>query len=290
MYLSLTGCSALTNSSDTYWQAPPMAIPLQPTLELEAQLVRIDQILAKPDLNDDIRAQLYFRRGLVYDNLGLRDIARVDYEASLNLMPAQPEVYNQLGVYFTQSGEYDMAYQAFSSALELDQSHDFALRNRGIAFYYGKRYQLAEKDLLSHYENNPNDPYRILWLYLNEMESQPEQAKANLESRYQAAKKEGWGWYMVEIYRQKQSDDAIIKGLISTAPDNRALAERLCEAYFYLGKRYLHEGKTQAAFDLFKLAMAANVQDFVEHRYALLELEGILQTQMNQANAHETAK
>jgi lipoprotein NlpI len=50
------------------------------------------------------------------------------------------------------------------------------------------------------------------------------------------------------------------------------LAERLCETYFYLGKFELAKGNRKEAISYFKLALANNVYDFIEH-HALLELE-----------------
>ena len=60
--------------------------------------------------------------------------------------------------------------------------------------------------------------------------------------------------------------------LSKSSKSNRELAERLCEAYFYLGKLHLAQGKKALAESYFKLSMSNNVYDFIEHRYAMLEL------------------
>lgn len=60
--------------------------------------------------------------------------------------------------------------------------------------------------------------------------------------------------------------------LKADATDNTSLAEHLSETNFYLGKYYLSLGDMDSATALFKLAVANNVHNFVEHRYALLEL------------------
>ena len=51
------------------------------------------------------------------------------------------------------------------------------------------------------------------------------------------------------------------------------MTERLCEAYFYLGKYNQTLGYRGSAANFFKLALSTNVYEFVEHRYAKLELD-----------------
>ncbi|KKA44316.1 MULTISPECIES: lipoprotein NlpI [Salinivibrio] len=264
--LLLTGCTS-------QWTFPPMAVPLQPTLQQEVHLARIDQLLARNDLSDDARAQLHYERGLMHDSLGMRDLARLDFNQSLSLKPDQPDVFNILGVYFTQNGHYDAAYEAFDSTLELDNSHSYAARNRGIALYYGGRYRLAHQDLLHHYQEDRDDPYRLIWLYLVERDWKGEtKAQQALATRKANAEASGWGWQLVDMYLGKLSERELLEQLASQGEDNELLAERLCEAYFYLAKRYQFQGDNDRAVALYKLAMSGNVYEFVEHRYALLEL------------------
>ncbi|USH01960.1 lipoprotein NlpI [Grimontia kaedaensis] len=276
--LLLSGCVTSGNSvnKDQPWHMLPMAVPLQPTTQQEVQLARIDQILLRDDLTERDRAQLFYERGLINDSLGLRDLARLDFNRSLSYNPAQPDVFNILGVYFTQSGMYDAAYEAFDSSLELNEQHQFAERNRGIALYYGGRYELAVRDLLKHYNDNENDAYRALWLYLAELEKDgPEKAQQGLRVRYDRSDKLDWGWLLARMYLNDISEEAFFTEVMNTSTDNAQLAERLCEGYFYLAKRYQAQGDINSAVALYKLAMSGNVYDFVEHRYSMLELSRI---------------
>lgn len=54
------------------------------------------------------------------------------------------------------------------------------------------------------------------------------------------------------------------------------LAQRLTEAYFYMGKLYHYNNDFQSALMLYKLALAGNVYEFVEHRFSLLELSRLM--------------
>lgn len=66
-----------------------------------------------------------------------------------------PEVFNYLGIYLTQAGNFDAAYEAFDSVLELDPTYNYAHLNRGIALYYGGRDKLAQDDLLAFIKTIP---------------------------------------------------------------------------------------------------------------------------------------
>ena len=272
--LMLAGCS---NSS---WRENEiLAVPLQPMLQQEVILARMEQILASRSLTDDERAQLLYERGVLYDSLGMRALARNDFSQALSVRPDMPEVFNYLGIYLTQAGNFDAAYEAFDSVLELDPTYNYARLNRGIALYYGGRFKLAQDDLLAFYQDDPNDPFRSLWLYLTEREINEEQAKASLRQRYDKAVKEQWGWNIVEFYLGDISEEELMTDLQEDATDNTSLAEHLSETNFYLGKHYLSLGEKDNAEALFKLTVANNVHNFVEHRYALLELALLGQTQ-----------
>ncbi|MGR5064206.1 lipoprotein NlpI [Photobacterium sp. DNB22_13_2] len=273
LVLILSGCS----SSQSQWTQPPMAVPFQPTIQQQIQLARIDQLLKRDDLDNQTLAQVYYERGLLHDSLGLRDLARLDFNQSLSLKPDQPDVFNILGVYFTQGAHFDAAYEAFDSTLELNVRHPFAQRNRGIALYYGGRYELAFDDLNAHYQHNINDPYRVIWLYIVELEQDSETATEKLRNRYDAAiDHQDWGWQIVRLYLEDISESEFLRQIATESEDNDILAERLTEAYFYLGKRYHFNKDFSSALMLYKLTLSGNVYEFVEHRFALLELNRLM--------------
>lgn len=283
--LLITAGCASTSSNDAQWLYPPMAVPLQASVQQEVQIARLSQLLQRPDLSNDIRAKMLFERGNYYDSVGLRDLARLDYNQSLALNPAQPDLFNLLGVYFTQVGEFDAAYDAFDSTLELAPDNSYAARNRAIALYYGDRIDLALEDMQKHYLEDPSDPFRALWRYIIKMEKEPQIARQELIDSYQA-RDEQWGWVLVAITLGDVTEDQAFKAILAGTRDNTLLAQRLTEAYFYLGKRYQTEGDYASAISLYKLAISFNVFEYVEHRYSFLELNRIY----NQVKAEHLAK
>jgi lipoprotein NlpI len=113
--LTLAGCS-----NSAWRKSEVLAVPLQPTLQQEVILARMEQILASRALTDDERAQLLYERGVLYDSLGLRALARNILKA-LAIRPDMPEVFNYLGIYLTQAGNFDAPMKRLILYLSLIQ-------------------------------------------------------------------------------------------------------------------------------------------------------------------------
>ncbi|WP_412547370.1 lipoprotein NlpI [Photobacterium piscicola] len=279
--LVVSGCS----TAPTQWTQPPMAVPYQANFQQQIQLARIEQILQQPNIPPTTLATIYYDRGLLHDSLGLRDLARLDFNKSLTINPNQPDLFNVAGVLFTQMGMFDSAYESFDSTLDLAPEHPYAHRNRGIALYYGERYALANEDLLPHYLLNINDPYRVIWLYINDLKYTPEQARTLLQQRYAVSDKKDWGWQIVRMYLGEITEEQFLTEIAEQSKDNQQLALRLTEGYFYLAQTYQNKQDYPTAVMLYKLALAGNVYEFVEHRFSILELNRIFTAEENAAAA-----
>lgn len=274
--MALSGCASTNNTSG--WSYPPMAVPLQASIQQEIQLSRLDQLLLRPNIDDMTRAKMFYERGLINDSLGLRDLARVDFTQSLNLKPDQSDVFNILGVYYTQNTDFDGAYEALDSALELDSNNQFAERNLAIALYYGERYDQAYEIAKKHYNDAPTDPYRAIWLYWIGLEIDSVKATEEFKVQYQQRVDDDFGWELAGVILKETTEDEFFKKILITTRNNVALAEKLTEGYFYLAKSYQNDGDYPNAIALYKLAMAGNVYEFVEHRYSFVELGKIFRS------------
>lgn len=246
--------------------------------EQEEMIARLSQMLIIGQLSKSDRANLHFERGVLYDSLGLWGLARYDFTQALALQPKMVAVYNYLGLYSLLDEDYDSALEAFNVVLELDPNYEYAYLNRGLDFYYTARYNLAQQDFLRFYQSNPKDPYRAIWLYLNELKFKPEQAKQNLATRASQLSTEYWGRFIVQYYLGKFSVQDLFNKVKSFTANNFAdptssqYAEILTETYFYLAKQKLNSDNVSGAETLFKLAMANQVYNFVEYRFAMFEL------------------
>ncbi|MFV0576228.1 MAG: lipoprotein NlpI [Vibrio sp.] len=278
----LMGCANQGGS----WSNLPLAIPLQPSIQQEIQIARFNQLLQRKEISQEVRAQIFAERGRYLDSVGLSDLARLDYEQSLKLNPAQSEVFNVLGVYFTQMSDFDSAFDAYDSSLELDPNNDYAERNRAIALYYADRIPLALQDMTKNYQRDTSDPYRTLWLYYIEREQDEQKAKADLEKRY-ADRDDQWGWLLVGVTLGHVSENDAFNSVADNSNNNVELAQKLTELYFYLAKTYQFQGDYTDAIALYKLSISLNVYEFAEHRYAFLELSRIFKELQAQQNSED---
>ncbi|WP_294460322.1 hypothetical protein [uncultured Ruminobacter sp.] len=104
--------------------------------------------------------------------------------------------------------------------------------------------------------------------------SDPEKSEKNLLSRYRMinVKDLSFGTKVLEVYLNIRSEKDLWDHIFDGAKNYIERNERLCEAYFYMGKMHLMKGETTRALDYFKLARTTNVSYFLEHSNALLEI------------------
>jgi lipoprotein NlpI len=267
----LSGCATTQNvAEETAGQM--IVAPVMPDYKMEVTLAKLNEILATMELTDEQRARFHYDRGVIYDSVGLRLLARIDFHQAIKLQPDLADAYNFLGIYYTQEGEFDSAYEAFDGVLELSPGYDYAYLNRGIALYYGERYQLAVEDMQAFLARDPSDGYRVLWLYLMSSAVDKNQALADLALHRQQLNNDDWASVLVDFYLGKLNQEQVFAAAKVGLTQPKEYAERLCEAYFYLAKQAASNGQYQQAANFYRLTLATNIYDFVEHRYARIEL------------------
>ncbi|PIW58968.1 lipoprotein NlpI [Shewanella sp. CG12_big_fil_rev_8_21_14_0_65_47_15] len=272
--LMLAGCattqSPLENHNDV--EGKLVVAPVMPDYKVEVTLAKLNEILSAVELTNEQRARFHYDRGVIYDSVGLRLLARIDFMQALKLQPDLADAYNFLGIYYTQEGDYDSAYEAFDGVLELSPNYDYAYLNRGIALYYGDRNDLAVKDMQAFYAGDNKDGYRALWLYLIQSKDNVTEAKRQLQEHRQVLEADAWSTVIVDHYLGLKSRDDVFSAAKLGLTHPKEYAERLCEAYFYLAKMAIETKQYQDAANYLRLALATNIYDFVEHRYARIEL------------------
>jgi lipoprotein NlpI len=274
---SLTqGCVSLNKSNSTSASAMNQLViaePLAINFKSEIAIARLSEVINRVKVTDEQKAQLHYDRGVLYDSVGLRSLARLDFSHALQLKPNLIDAYNFLGIHYTQLKDFSKAYDEFDSVLELAPEHEYVHLNRGIALYYGDRPELAAQDFKDFHHQQSDDPYRLLWLYLAEHEIDAISAKKNLEERATLVDDRTWAKQVIYLYLGEINQEVFISELTKNVQSNKELTDRLCEAYFYLGKHNQNNGFNGAAANFFKLSLSTNVYEFVEHRYARLELD-----------------
>lgn len=271
------GCVSLnkSSSSDRTVALSQLIIaePLAINFKSEMAIARLSDVINRVKITDEQKAQLYYDRGVLYDSVGLRSLARLDFSHALQLKPTLTDAYNFLGIHLTQLKEFSQAYEKFDAVLELSPEHEYAELNRGIALYYGDRPELAAQDFTNFHNKQADDPYRLLWLYLAEYNISPLLAKQNLTKKAEYVNDSIWAKQIIYLFLGDITQKEFVSELTVDITSNKALTDRLCEAYFYLGKYNQNQKNLGIAVNFFKLSLSTNVYEFVEHRYAKLELD-----------------
>jgi len=284
----LTSCATQTASNQGNRQMGNLLLAEPAPMNQRSQMAiaRYSHILVNTDLEDEQRAQLLHQRGTLYDSVGLSGLAQYDFNQAIRLKPDLAEAYNSMGVHYTQQMDFIQAYEAFDATLDINPDMEFAFLNRGIALYYGGRPDLAVRDLGTFYDKNASDPYRALWSYLAASEIDKTQALADLAQQRKNLDESNWATQLVDLYLGTATESELLNTLISGVTSQQQLTDRLCEAYFYLGKYHSAKGNRGVASNYFKLALSTNVFEYVEHRYARLELT-LLRDENNNATGTE---
>ena len=104
------------------------------------------------------RAEIYYKRGVCYENLKLPDKAIEDYTKCLQLDPQNSDAINNKGVVLAQVGKFDEAIQQFSLLVNQFPDNVLARRNRGLCQHDLGRFDEAIIDYNRAIELNDGDP------------------------------------------------------------------------------------------------------------------------------------
>lgn len=272
----LSGCAAqpdaVNNSQPHVVNNVVITEPLAVDYKSELAVAKLTQIINHVKLDQTKLAQMLYDRGVIYDSLGLRSLAQLDFRRTLELKPDHADAYNFIGIHMTLIGQYNQAFEAFDSALEIEPDHSYAYLNRGIASHYYGRVGLSVDDLEMFFIKDQSDPYRAIWLFLAEYQNNPIEAKLRLAGNAKLLDKSKWANQVVDLYLGNLEEQEFIDNMGKNIQSSRQLVDRLCEGYFYLAKLKLYNNQIEAAKNYFRLVLSTNVHEFVEHKYARLEL------------------
>lgn len=118
--------------------------------ELDAALAEVDAVLSRNPGDLEVR----FLKGMILTGQAREDEAIEIFTALTHDYPALPEPYNNLGVLFTQQGDFDKARAALHAAILINPGYSIAHENLGDLYtkmaihYYGRA---LEEDRLNEF-------------------------------------------------------------------------------------------------------------------------------------------
>lgn len=281
--LLLTACAnqpkeheLATEQASTITSVFPLATAVQIDYQDEVKLLRINQLITeqKP-LELQQRARLFYQRGLIYDRMGLTSHSRYDFTQAINADPTFASAYNSLGLYLLLGQSYDEAFEAFDAALELSPEMHFSYLHRAAALYQVQRFDLASEDIEQFYQSDKDDPYRILWRFIINSKINKADALNVLKQESKVVSDNRYAWSIIDVIAGRVTEKNFFAAVSYGVATNKELAQRLCEAYFYLAHWHKLAGNLNKAIYYFRLSTATNIHEFIEYKYSLIELSAI---------------
>jgi len=222
-------------------------------------------------LTAGLRAQALTARGIQYDNLGRFDEGLKDLELALELAPDVPESLNAAAVNALQLRNYPRVLELAGRVLAKTPSDTEARNMRALASYFAKDYAAARADFdeLLKDRSQVRRGYPIVWRSLTS--SQGGQDSKDLARLPDEQLPSDWPRPLVDWALGKASVDAVI----ASAKSGTTAAQRLCEAYYYVGEKYLADGDTRRAREFFQKAVDQGITEFIEDGSARNRLASI---------------
>lgn len=281
--VAVSGCASRGDNYDPVISGLLLTEPEPVSARSQLAIAQYTNYLYRAQMTDVERADILLKRGFYYDAIGLASLARMDYAEAIKLNPLLAEAHNSVGVHYIQAGMFMRAYESFDSSLEINPEYDYALLNRGIALYYGGRSELAQSDTLAFLQNDESDPFRVLWHFIIGQGVDQIAALQTLSEHREKLPNNNWATSIVDFYLARKTESEVIADLLTDVSSQTQLNNRLCEAYFYLGKHFASAGNVSRAENYFKLSLSTNVYDYAEHKYARIELTNLRQERRSRA-------
>ena len=204
----------------------------------------------------------YHDRGVAYLHTGAYYAAIADFTRVIELMPDEPEGYHVRGNMYLRISRFDEAAADLSRVLEMEANNVIARLQRGMA------YEMAgdAASALSDYQGvrtspGPNAAYAALWEYgLHRETGQSEATEALLEAHTDARGDNIWTDRLFDLFRGETSPDELLAAAVTD--DERA------EAYYYIARKALLDGKPDEAKDAFEKCVALDRNTVLETDFA----------------------
>ncbi len=204
-------------------------------------------------------------------------------------------IYYSFGMYYQRIFDLSESNRMFSFCedviIQMEDTKDKVLAPsiamyKAINNFYLKNYNTS----VMIFENAPEYTdiksdwfiYNKLNLYFSYLYSDPRKAQKMMDQfRSQDLPKDivdSWPYQLLMVIDTANPSQILDEVISDEALTDREKAERLCEAYYYLGLKYNHMGAKNTARVFFILAQAQNVVEFLEHEFSVLALHYFFNT------------
>ena len=221
-------------------------------------------------LNDKQAAQAYLDKAIAHSNLYEHDQALADLERALKLAPEFADAHHARGVIFNKQKKWSEAVEAFLTAERLSKGENPGYQERGEALYYLGRYAESVKAFDADISMGKNRAFAALWAFLASQRLDGT-GERKLEDLLARTDPESWPGPIARFMLGKQTESELLKA--AEHKDKSRELPQLCEAYFFIGQRYLLRNDRKRALEFFEKTLETDIKMYREYGYASIEAE-----------------
>lgn len=204
--------------------------------DYQAAVADYDHAIA---LREDF-ADAYSNRGSVYLMQGDTGKAIADFGEAIRLRDSDPIFWTNRANGYLALGRYNEAISDFNQALKIDPGNASVYLGRGRARMYSDAIAAAVEDLQTAVRLRPSNPNPVIWLHIARVH-QGYADRHELEENTAKVRRDQWPGAVLDLYLGT-SDAGRVRELAEEG--NAPETKRLCEADFYIGEFFIHDGKT----------------------------------------------
>ena len=220
----------------------------------------------------------YNSRGTAWRFKGNFERAIADFNTAIGLNPKNAIPFNNRGSAYMNKEDYSSAVADFSKAIELDSKYPMPYYNRGCTLYRQGKFKESLPDLQKAMTTgfNPGDYPYLMLLIASQKVSKEDFSKfaEKYENFVSTQSSNAWIRRIIVFYLHENVPEQQILIEARRGGNEKAMKERLCEAYYYLGEYRLSKGDRKGAEGYFLMSIETNVFTTAEYLSAksLLQL------------------
>lgn len=198
-------------------------------------------------------ADAYSNRGGVYLMRGDTEKAIVDFSEAIRLRESDAIFWTNRANAYMAVGRSKEAIDDFDRAQKIDPGNAAVYLGRGRARMYSNAIAGAVEDFQTAVRLRPSNPNSVIWLHIARVH-QGYADRQELEQNAAKVKRDEWPGAVLDLYLGNVDTDRLVQ--LAQGAGALQTAQRLCEADFYIGEFFRHNGNTLASRKILQTVMA----------------------------------
>jgi lipoprotein NlpI/transglutaminase-like putative cysteine protease len=217
-------------------------------------------------------ATAYKERGLIYDARDDGPHAMADMRKANTLDPDNFDSTLNEAEMFWLNRQFAEALPLFEHVVHMENARDNGLSEAywkyAASLHYLGQHDKAKQMAEEAVNHDGNDMYALLWRYI--VSGATPDSAAELQSAMGNVQDHAWPYEVGDLLLGKVTPEQLIAD--ANSDDTGLREDHYCEAYFYIGEKYLMTGDKAKANESFQKSVDQGVVPYTEHDFSLYEL------------------